>query len=102
MSDDKLTQVLEKLAELETNQKAGFAALLERQKADFGMISGALDGVNENIRTVDSSVAQVNLAVKENSKLIAQLRAEHGAFLREIQKETEALDRRVTILEGSE
>ena len=114
MSDDKFDEILSKLASLESGQKAGFAALQdrqaaleerqtaleERQKSDFGMIAGALDGLAEKIRSVDSSVAQVNLAVKENSQLVAQLRSEHGAYLRTIQREAETLDRRVALLEG--
>lgn len=89
MSDDKLDQILLKLDAIE-----------KRQGDDLHLLTGALDRLSEDIRAVDTRVASVASDLSHARREIAQLRAEHGGYLRAIQKEAEGLDRRVTVLEG--
>ena len=95
MSDDKLDQILAKLDE----QGVAIRAISERQKADFSLITGALDRLSEDIRSVDTRVAAVASDVSHARKEVAQLRAEHGGYLRSLQDELGKVTDRVGILE---
>lgn len=95
MSDEKLDKILAKLDE----HGAALKAVSERQAADFGLITGALDRLSEDIRSVDTRVASVASDLSHARREIAQLRAEHGGYLRSLQGELERVAERVGILE---
>jgi DNA repair ATPase RecN len=102
MSDKKLEQILAKLDQQSAaieEHGVTMKALLERQKADFGLITGALDRLSEDIRSVDTRVAAVASDVSHARKELAQLRAEHGGYLRSLQEDLEKVADRVGILE---
>jgi len=102
MSDDKLDRILAKLEEQGSaidEQGVAIRAISERQKADFGLITGALDRLSEDIRSVDTRVAAVVSDISHARKEIAQLRAEHGGYLRSLQSELEKVVDRVGVLE---
>jgi len=107
MSDDKLDQILTKLETIEAVQGqhgAKIDALAKRQADDFGMLTGALEMMTTNLADVNAdlgdAIRRVEGKTDQTNRLLAQLRAEHGGYLRAIQNEVKGVDQRVTALES--
>ena len=107
MSDDKLDKILSKLEALQVahNEHADkIEAIAKRQVDDFGILTGALETLTTSVADVNAdlgdAVRRVEGKADQTNRLIAQLRAEHGGYLRAIQNEAKGLDRRVTALEA--
>jgi len=107
MSDDKLDRILAKLEAMEAAQgehDVKITAIAKRQTDDFGMLTGALETITTNLADVNAdlgdAIRRVESKADQTNRLIAQLRAEHGGYLRAIQNEVKGIDQRVTALEG--
>ena len=107
MSDDKLDRILSKLEALEATQGehgVKIDAIAKRQIDDFGILTGALEALTTNLADVNAdlgdAVRRVEGKADQTNRLIAQLCAEHGGYLRAIQNEAKGLDRRIAELES--
>lgn len=107
MSDDKLDQILAKLEAMEAaqgEQGVRIDAIAKRQADDFGMLTGALETLSTNLADVNAdlgdAIRRVEGKADQTNRLIAQLRAEHGGYLRAVQNEVKGIDQRVAALEG--
>ena len=100
MTDDKLDRIL---AILE-RQGSDIEAIKTRQKEDFGLLTGALETLSTDLADARADLGDAIRRVEGKSdhtnRLIAQVRAEHGGYLRAIQNNVDGLDRRVTALEA--
>ncbi|MGI9433686.1 MAG: hypothetical protein ACR2Q4_02450 [Geminicoccaceae bacterium] len=103
--DDKLDQVLScletidgKLGSIETR----LDKVEDGQSKNLSLITGALERLSGDIRSVDTRVADVGGQISHAREEIAQLRAEHGGYLRAIHDDIKPLDRRVSMLEAAD